>query len=54
MLDDAYIAGRVWHFRQMLDRRFWSTSGGWPAAIGYGVTDDYGVITRTEARPFDE
>ncbi len=51
--DEHYVAGPCWQIRSSLDRRFWHTSGGWPAAIGYGVVDDYGTITRTEARPFD-
>ena len=52
-MDDDYIAGPIWQLRDYLDRRFWHTSGGWPAAIGYGVVDDFGVITRTEARPLE-
>lgn len=51
MLDEHYIEGRWYQFRSYIDRRFWHTSGGWPAAIGFGVTDDYGDIVRTWARP---
>ena len=52
--DEHYIEGKggeCWQLRSSIDRRFWHTSGGWPAAIGYGVVDDYGDICRTEARP---
>lgn len=54
MSDEHYIGGSCWQVRNYLDRRFWSTSGGWPNAIGYGVTNDHGDIQRTDARPFDE
>lgn len=49
--DEAHI-GTVWQIRDALDRRFWFTSGV-REAIGYGVVDDFGTITRTPARPFD-
>lgn len=52
MKDEHYIEPAHWQIRDSLDRRFWFTSGGWPLAIGYGVADDYGTITRTDARPF--
>ncbi len=49
MKDEHYISGPVWQLRGIW--RFWATSGGWPDAIGYGVTDDYGDIVRTAFRP---
>lgn len=52
--DEHYIEGahgELFQLRNSIDRRFWSTSGGWPDAIGYGVVDDYGNITRTKCRP---
>lgn len=52
--DEHYIEGARWQMRNSLDRRLWGTSGGWPDAIGYGVVDDYGVITRTELYPRTE
>ena len=52
-MDDHYHSGAVWQIRSYMDRRFWFTSGGWPDAIGYGVVNDYGCITRTEARPLE-
>jgi len=43
----------VWQLRNYLDRRFWATSGV-REAIGFGVTNDYGEIVKTDRRPFDE
>lgn len=51
--DEHHVDGERWQIRSSLDRRFWSTSGGWPAAIGYGVVDDFGNIVRTQARPLE-
>ena len=51
--DEHYIGGALWQLRSYMDRRFWHTSGGWPAAIAYGVVDDFGTIVPTSARPLE-
>lgn len=50
---EMFEHGATWQVRYVMDRRFWMTSGGWPHAISYGVTDDFGDIVSTEARPLD-